>query len=92
MAKAKGKTPAKVSSKPGKEAAKSVQQSIDLMDNLEEPKVPVIIQSEVDQKVRDILNDLGATQSKYQQLGVLRKSKGLRGVIKVLRNISNDFR
>lgn len=57
-----------------------------------EPSKPVLIQWEVDEELKEALSNLGAIQSKYQQLGVSRKARGLRGAIRSIRHISSDWR
>ena len=56
------------------------------------PKTPELIESEIDQDVRSAIRLLGESQSKFQQLRILRKSKKLRHIIKLARLISNDFK
>ena len=57
-----------------------------------EEKKPELIESEIDQDVRSAIRLLGESQSKFQQLRILRKSKKLRHIIKLARLISNDFK
>lgn len=79
------------------EGIKGLEKVLDIPDNpnpskAPEEKKPELIESEIDQAVRMAIRVLGESQSKFQQLRILRKSKKLRHIIKLARLISNDFK
>lgn len=74
----------------GEKAGESVNEVAEVLDKLS--KQPELDQWEIDEDVRAAISELGKAQAKYQQLRIIRKSRGLRRQIKLLRIISNDFK